>query len=99
MTRARFTDPELQAIYVFLAPADTGAPTDTAEAIAAREGLDLAADLAAARRRTARAAASRRRSGREGRREDRRARLRWFGKPRKAIGPCGRRYGPDNLRE
>ena len=72
MTRARFTDPELQAVYALLAPTDAGAPSATAEAVAAREGLDLAADLAAVRRR---AAASRRRSERGGRRrEDRRAR-------------------------
>ncbi|MET7489500.1 hypothetical protein [Streptomyces sp. NPDC005538] len=75
MTHARFTDPELQAVYAFLTPTDTGAPMATAEAVAAREGLDLAADLATVRRRTARAAASRRRSDRGGRpREDRRAR-------------------------
>lgn len=75
MTRAQFTDPELQAIYSFLAPADIGALVGTAEAIAAREGLDMAADLAAVRQRTARAAAPRQHSGRGGpRREDRRAR-------------------------
>ncbi|MEU7429184.1 hypothetical protein [Streptomyces sp. NPDC040750] len=61
MTRPRFTDPALQAAYDCLAPADTGAPADTAEAIAAREGLNLAADLAAVRRRTARSAPTRQR--------------------------------------
>jgi hypothetical protein len=73
MTDARFTDPELQALYALLAPTDTGAPSATAEDIAAREGLDLAADLAAVRRRTARAAASRRRSEGGRRRENQRA--------------------------
>ncbi|WP_440581241.1 hypothetical protein [Streptomyces sp. PT19] len=73
MTDARFTDPELQALYALLAPTDTGAPSATAEDIAAREGLDLAADLAAVRRRTARAAASRRRSEGGHRRENQRA--------------------------
>ncbi|MFJ9580935.1 hypothetical protein ACIRQF_31660 [Streptomyces sp. NPDC101191] len=72
MPRARFTDPELQAVYALLAPTDTGAPTATAEDIAAREGLDLAADLAAVRRRTARADASRRRSEDGGRRRENR---------------------------
>ncbi|MEU6557398.1 hypothetical protein ABZ915_45360 [Streptomyces sp. NPDC046915] len=71
MTRPRFTDPALQAAYDYLAPADTGAPADTAEAIAAREGLNLAADLAAVRRRTARSAAAARQ--RTARREDRRS--------------------------
>ncbi|MEW2493894.1 hypothetical protein AB0942_10140 [Streptomyces nodosus] len=70
MTHPRFTDPELQAVYAFLTPADTGAQTDTAEAIAAREGLDLAAELAAVRQRTARAAAARRRSDHRGRRRE-----------------------------
>ncbi|MEU4038538.1 hypothetical protein [Streptomyces collinus] len=69
MTRPRFTDPALQAAYDYLAPADTGAPANTAEAIAAREGLNLAADLAAVRRRTARsAAATRQRTTRDDRR-------------------------------
>ncbi|MGX1364710.1 hypothetical protein RKD19_000069 [Streptomyces canus] len=75
MTRARFTDPDLQAVYAFLAPTDTGTPSTTAESVADREGLDLAADLAAVRRRTASVDASRRRSEDGGRRrEDRRAR-------------------------
>ncbi|MFI1051787.1 hypothetical protein ACH4U3_39755 [Streptomyces griseoruber] len=74
MPRARFTDPELQVVYDCLAPTESGAPADTAETIAAREGLDLAADLAAARRRTARATTSRRRTGSGGRpRDDRRS--------------------------
>ncbi|WP_405763941.1 hypothetical protein OHU34_43510 [Streptomyces sp. NBC_00080] len=74
MTRARFTDTELQALYDCLAPAESGTPADTAEAIAAREGLDLADDLAAARRRTARATAARRRTdGGKHRRDDRRS--------------------------
>ncbi|MFF7359053.1 hypothetical protein ACFZA1_41640 [Streptomyces filipinensis] len=75
MTHARratpkFTDPALQAVYDCLAPARSGPPADTAEAIAAREGLDLAADLAAVRRRTALSAAARRRTDRSGRRSD-----------------------------
>jgi hypothetical protein len=70
MTRARFSDPELQAVYDCLALAESGAPADTAEAIAAREGLDLAADLAAARRRIARTTPSRRRTDGGGRRRD-----------------------------
>ncbi len=75
MTHARVTDPEfpdqeLQAVYDCLAPARSVAPADTAEAIAAREGLDLAADLAAVRRRTTRATAARRRTDRSGRRGD-----------------------------
>ncbi|MFI9772848.1 hypothetical protein ACIHJG_39330 [Streptomyces sp. NPDC052415] len=74
MPRARFTDLELQAVYALLAPTDTGAPSATAEDIAAREGLDLAADLAAVRRRTARAASRRRSEGGGRRRENRRAR-------------------------
>jgi hypothetical protein len=70
MSHARFTDPELQAVYDCLAPGRSGAPADTAEAIAAREGLNLAADLAAVRRRTARATAARRRADRSDRRGD-----------------------------
>ncbi|OKJ68829.1 hypothetical protein AMK31_37430 [Streptomyces sp. TSRI0107] len=49
-----------------LGPVD--GPADTAEAIAGREGLDLAADLAAVRRRTARSAAPRLRAERAARR-------------------------------
>jgi hypothetical protein len=59
MARIRFTDPALQAVYACLSPQEVDGPADTAEAIAAREGLDLAADLAAVRRRTARSAAPR----------------------------------------
>lgn len=74
MTHARFIDPELQAVYAYLRPGPADGPADTAEAIAAREGLNLAADLAALRRRTARATAPRPRAGREDRRrEDRRS--------------------------
>jgi hypothetical protein len=63
MARTRFTDPDLQAVYACLNPQEVDGPTDTAEAIAAREGLDLAADLAAVRRRTAGSAAPRPRAG------------------------------------
>lgn len=45
-----------------------GAPADTAEAVAAREGLDLADDLATVLRHTARAAAGRRRTEQSARR-------------------------------
>ncbi|MGW1364995.1 hypothetical protein ACWCQP_47345 [Streptomyces chartreusis] len=69
MPDARFTDPDLQAIYTYLAPAADGPDqADSAEAVADREGLDLAADLAAVRRRTART----RRAGRSRGRDDRR---------------------------
>lgn len=69
MPDARFTDPALQAIYTYLAPA-AGAPdrVASAEAIAAHEGLDLAGDLAAVRRRTARTHRSSRSRGRDDRR-------------------------------
>ncbi|MFJ6686295.1 hypothetical protein [Streptomyces werraensis] len=68
MTRARFADPELQAVYAYLCPAMADGQANTAEAIAAREGLDLAAALAAVRRRTVRSAGPRSRGGREARR-------------------------------
>ncbi|MGW3850297.1 hypothetical protein [Streptomyces fagopyri] len=71
MPRTRFTDPALQAVYDCLAPAEAGSPADTAEAIAAREGLDLAAELAVVRRRAAGTTASRRPTDRRGRRDDR----------------------------
>ncbi|MEU6071948.1 hypothetical protein ABZ864_47900 [Streptomyces sp. NPDC047082] len=74
MAHTRFTDPELQAIYANLAPAAGSGTESTAEAIAAREGLDLAADLAGVRRRTAASTAPRRRPNRAaGRRDDRRS--------------------------
>ncbi|MEW2434394.1 hypothetical protein AB0952_09460 [Streptomyces caniferus] len=49
MSPARYTDPELQAIYDYLAPAEQPRAA-SAEAIAAREGLDLGAELASVRR-------------------------------------------------
>lgn len=72
MSDALFTDPVLQAIYTYLAPPAAGRPqASSAEAVADREGLDLAADLAAVRRRTARRSAGQRGAGRTGRRDDR----------------------------
>ncbi|MEJ8653727.1 hypothetical protein WKI65_38195 [Streptomyces sp. MS1.AVA.3] len=52
MPPARFTDPELQALYDYLAPAQRTrtAGAASAEAIAAREGLNLTTELAALRR-------------------------------------------------
>ncbi|MGW3660332.1 hypothetical protein ACWD6R_33900 [Streptomyces sp. NPDC005151] len=50
MPAARFNDPELQAIYDYFAPVEEPSAAST-ETLAAREGLDLAADLAAVRRR------------------------------------------------
>ncbi|MFJ8677334.1 hypothetical protein [Streptomyces sp. NPDC093589] len=52
MSNARYTDPELQALYDYLAPTEQPRAV-SAEAIAAREGLNLAAELAALRRRPA----------------------------------------------
>ncbi|OFA48237.1 hypothetical protein BEN35_19020 [Streptomyces fradiae] len=69
MSQARFTDPDLQAIYTYLAPPATGrAQAASAEAVAIREGLELAADLAAVQRRAARTPADRQRANRSGRR-------------------------------
>ncbi|WP_430378166.1 hypothetical protein [Streptomyces sp. B1-3] len=75
MTHARFTDPDpdLQAVYAYLAPADTSPAADSAEAVAAREGLNLADDLAAVRRRAARLAPARRRTDGAARRGGRRS--------------------------
>ncbi|MFD3422139.1 hypothetical protein [Streptomyces decoyicus] len=50
MSAAHYTDPELQAVYDYLAPAGKQRAV-SAEAIAAHEGLDLTAELAAVRRR------------------------------------------------
>ncbi|MGW6958785.1 hypothetical protein [Streptomyces chartreusis] len=73
MPDARFTDPDLQAIYTYLAPpAGTPHRAASAEAVADREGLDLAADLAAVRRRTARTPRPRRSGSPRGGRDDRR---------------------------
>ncbi|MGX4695050.1 hypothetical protein [Streptomyces sp. JNUCC 63] len=74
MSEPRFTDPELQAIYTSLLPPAAGGPQSSSpEAVAAAEGLDLADDLAAVRRPTARGSATQRRAGRAGRRrQDRR---------------------------
>ncbi|MFE7332454.1 hypothetical protein ACFU8W_47970 [Streptomyces sp. NPDC057565] len=66
MSPASFNDPELQAIYTYLAPGgSTGRQAAAnAEAIAACEGLDLGADLSAARRRAPEPTCSVRRSSR-----------------------------------
>lgn len=73
MPRTLFTDPALQAVYDCLAPAESSPPADTAEAIAAREGLDLATELAAARRRAAGTTVSPRQTDRRSRRDDQRS--------------------------